>query len=59
MITMLFILSERIHHKDTYPFLSYSDIEALLARFLPRRDVSEEEVLFQLDQRHTVNGSKL
>lgn len=53
MMAMLFMLNERIHHKDTYPLLSCSDIEELLAHFLPRRDVSQEEVLLQLEQRHT------
>jgi SRSO17 transposase len=52
MMAMLFMLSERIYHKDTYPLLSSADIEELLAHFLPRRDVTEEEVIFQLEQRH-------
>ena len=52
MMAMLFMLTEKIHHKDTYPMLSSADIEHLLARFLPRRDVTEEEVIFQLEQRH-------
>jgi SRSO17 transposase len=52
MMAMLFMLSERIQHKDTYPLLSCADIEALLAHFLPRRDVTEEEVIFQLKRRH-------
>jgi SRSO17 transposase len=52
MMAMLFMLSERIRHKDTRPLLSCSDIEELLARFLPRRDVTEEEIIFQLEQRH-------
>ena len=52
MMAMVFMLSERIHHEDTYPLLSCADIEDLLARFLPRRNVTEEEVLFQLQQRH-------
>jgi SRSO17 transposase len=52
MMAMLFMLSEKIYHKDTYPLLSCADIEELLAHFLPRRDVSEEEVIFQLEQRH-------
>jgi len=52
MMAMLFMLSERIYHKDTYPLLSCADIEELLAHFLPRRDVTEEEVIFQLEQRH-------
>lgn len=53
MMAMLFMLTERMHHKDTYPLLSCSDIEELLAHFLPRRDVTQEEVLLQLEQRHT------
>jgi SRSO17 transposase len=52
MMAMLFMLSERIHHQDTYPLLSCADIEDLLVRFLPRRDVNEEEVILQLEKRH-------
>ena len=52
MMAMLFMLTEKIHHKDTYPLLSCSDIENLLARFLPRRDVTKEEVIVQLEYRH-------
>lgn len=52
-MSMLFMLTERIHHKDTYPLLSCSDIEELLARFLPRRDVTKEEVILQLEYRHS------
>jgi len=53
MMAMLFMLTERIHHKDTYPLLTCSDIEELLARFLPRRDVTKEEVILQLEHRHS------
>ena len=52
MMTMLFMLTEKIRHKDTYPLLTCSDIEELLARFLPRRDVSRAEVISQLEYRH-------
>jgi len=52
MMAMLFMVTEKIHHKDTYPLLSCSDIEELLARFLPRRDVTKEEVILQLEHRH-------
>ena len=52
MMTMLFMLTEKIYHKYIYPLLSCADIEELLAHFLPRRDVREEEVIFQLEQRH-------
>jgi SRSO17 transposase len=52
MMSMFFMLSERIRHKDTHPLLSCADIEALLSHFLPRRDVSEKEVISQMEQRH-------
>ena len=52
MMAMLFMLTEKIHHKDTCPMLTCSDIEDLLARFLPRRDVTEEEIISQLENRH-------
>jgi SRSO17 transposase len=52
MMAMLFMLSERIRHEDTYPLLSCSDIEELLSRFLPRRDVSKSEIIRQLEHRH-------
>ena len=52
MMAMLFMLSEKIKHQDTYPLLSCSDIEELLSRFLPRRDVTKEEILRQLAHRH-------
>ncbi|MCK4824169.1 hypothetical protein KA005_50920, partial [bacterium] len=52
MMAMLFMLTERISNKDEYPLLSCSDIETLLAHFLPRRDTTVDEVLNQLDIRH-------
>ncbi len=52
MMAMLFMLNERILHKDTYPLLSCADIEELLSHFLPRRDISKEEVIRQLEKRH-------
>ena len=52
MMAMLFMLSERVRHKDIYPLLSCADIEELLSHFLPRRDVSEAEVIRQLEDRH-------
>jgi SRSO17 transposase len=52
MMAMLFMLSERIRHEDTYPLLSCADIEELLSHFLPRRDVTREEVIGQLERRH-------
>ena len=52
MMAMLFMLKQRIEHQDELPLLSCSDIETLLAHFLPRRDVGVEEVIRQMEVRH-------
>jgi SRSO17 transposase len=52
MMAMLFMLEEKLLHKQSHPLLSCSDIEALLAHFLPRRDVTVEEVVRQMEARH-------
>lgn len=44
MMSMVFMLSERIKHEGAYPLLTCADIEDLLAHFLPRRDVTKDEV---------------
>ena len=44
-MVMLFILSERVRHKDTYPLLSCANIEELLSHFPTQRDISEAEVI--------------
>jgi len=52
MMAMLFMLEERILHQDDIPLLSYSDIRILLNHFLPRRDVTLDEILRQMKCRH-------
>lgn len=52
MMAMLFMLEEKLSHKESHPLLSCSDIEILLARFLPRRDATKKEVVRQMDARH-------
>lgn len=52
MMAMLFMLEEKLSHKQSHPLLSCSDIEVLLAHFLPRRDVTVEEVVRQMEARH-------
>lgn len=52
MMAMLFMLEERIKQQEDYPLLSCSDLETLLARFLPRRDVDVDEVVRQMEVRH-------
>jgi hypothetical protein len=52
MMTMLFMLTERLHMKDQCPLLSCADIERILAAFLPRRDASPEQVFSHMKRRH-------
>lgn len=52
MMAMLFMLEEKLSHQESRPLLSCSDIEILLAHFLPRRDVTVEEVVRQMEARH-------
>jgi len=52
MMAMLFMLTLRMQHIDSYPLLSCADIEELLYRFLPRRNVTRGEVIRQLHHRH-------
>jgi SRSO17 transposase len=52
MLCMLFLLEERFANQATTPLLSCADIRILLAHFLPRRDVTLDEVLRQMEKRH-------
>jgi SRSO17 transposase len=52
MMAMLFMCKERLINKEEYPLLSCSDIETLLASFLPRRNTTTEEVFRQMEFRH-------
>ena len=52
MMAMLFMIEQRLHHQPEIPLLSCADITTLLKSILPRRDVSEGEILRQLDIRH-------
>jgi SRSO17 transposase len=52
LMAMLFMLEEKLSNRESYPLLSCSDIEILLAHFLPRRDVTVTEVVRQMEARH-------
>jgi hypothetical protein len=52
LMAMLFMLEEKLSNQESYPLLSCSDIEVLLAHFLPRRDVTVEEIVRQMEVRH-------
>ena len=46
------MLNRRIHHKDIYPLLSCAGIEQFLSRFVQRRNITNQEVICQLEHRH-------
>lgn len=52
MLALLFLLQIKIKYKDSYELLSCNDIRELLSHFLPRRDITKEEVLYQMKIRH-------
>lgn len=52
MLAMLFMTEQRIHYEDDIPLLSCCDITEVLKFVLPRRDVTEEEILRQIVVRH-------
>ncbi len=51
-VAMLFMLKVRNEAGKAIPLLSCSDIEVLLAHFLPSRNMTEDEVIRQMELRH-------
>ena len=49
---MLFLLEERQRHQPQHPLISCADVLILLAYALPKRQVSAEEILRQMQIRH-------
>ena len=52
MLALLFLLKERLLHKQDVPLLSCQDLVELLNQYLPRTDLTEEAVLANLKRRH-------
>lgn len=52
MMAMQFMLEARLSHVQTHPLLSCYDIQILLAKTLPDRRSTQEEILRQLRMRH-------
>jgi len=52
LLAMLFMLEQRLQHHQDIPLLSCPDVTTLLKSTLPKRDITEEEVLRQLEVRH-------
>jgi SRSO17 transposase len=52
MLAMLFMLEQRLLHQENIPLLSCQDIVNVLKLTLPRRDITEVEIIRQLEVRH-------
>lgn len=52
MLALLFMLQVKIKHKNLYELLSCNDIRNLLSHFLPRLDITNQELLYQMEIRH-------
>jgi SRSO17 transposase len=52
LLAHLFLLRERIYNAEAYPMLSFQDMVTMLSFYLPKRDVTEEEIFRQLAVRH-------
>lgn len=52
MMAMLFMLEVKLEQHRDVSLLSTADVVALLAHYLPRRDLDEEELFRQMELRH-------
>ncbi len=52
MMVMLFMVEQRLLYKDQCPLLSCFDIAVLLCFLLPRRAITLEEIIRQMEVRH-------
>ena len=59
MMVMLLMLKQRVLNQAQYPLLSCRDLRVLLRHFLPKRDVTTEEIIRQLEARHRKRQSAI
>lgn len=59
MMALLFLLRERQLQSEALPLLSAGDVKVLLARVLPRRDQTLEEIVRQIQVRHQQRQSAI
>ncbi len=52
MLALLFMLKMKVKYGEAYELLSSNDIRELLYHFLPKRAISKQEVLRQMQVRH-------
>jgi len=59
MLALLFMLETKIKNEDSYHLLSCYDIQDLLSHFLPRRDITKQEVIRQMLIRHKQRAASI
>jgi len=59
MLALLFMLEIRVEHEDDLRLLSCRDIQELLSHFLPRRDITRQEVIQQMLNRHRKRAASI
>jgi SRSO17 transposase len=59
MLALLFMLETKIKNEDNYQLLSCYDIQILLSHFLPRRDITKQEVIRQMLIRHKQRAASI
>ena len=59
MLALLFMLETKIKHEDSHHLLSCYDIQILLSHFLPRRDITKQEVIRQMLIRHKQRAASI
>jgi SRSO17 transposase len=59
MMAMQFMLEQKLKHQDLYPLLSCADIVSLLKYALPKRAVTQDEILLQMEIRHKKRKSAM
>jgi len=52
MLALLFLLQQKLRHHQETPLLSCSDIRFILAQTLPQKNVTKDDVLDTITQRH-------
>ena len=59
ILALLFMLETKRKHDDSYYLLSCYDIQVLLSHFLPRRDITKQEVIRQMHIRHKQRAASI
>jgi SRSO17 transposase len=59
MLALLFMVETKIKHEDSHHLLSCYDIQILLSHFLPRRDITKQEVIRQMRIRHKQRAASI